>query len=102
MVAVGIWLPFSPLSGVLGFSTRCRVPFFLALIGMVRGYLVLVELAKVWFFSRAAQQPVPPRAAPVRRGGRSHHIARGAGRTLQRPRGKAPARQPRPGLGPPT
>jgi len=79
VVAVGVYLPFSPLAGVLGFDPL-PVPFFLALLGMAAVYLVLVELAKVWFYARAAQQPVPPRAAPVRRRGRSHHIARRAAR----------------------
>jgi Mg2+-importing ATPase len=64
---------------VLGFDPL-PVPFFLALLGMAAVYLVLVELAKVWFYARAAQQPRPPRAAPVRRRGRTHHIARRAAR----------------------
>ena len=41
-------------------------------------YLVLVEMAKVWFFARAAQQPLPP--PPVRLRGRTHRIARRAAR----------------------
>ncbi len=56
VVAAGVWLPFSPLAGVLGFEPL-PVPFFLALVGMIVLYLVLVEFTKVWFFARAAQHP---------------------------------------------
>ncbi|PVZ58400.1 magnesium-translocating P-type ATPase [Arthrobacter sp. H-02-3] len=77
VVALGVYLPFSPLAGVLGFDPL-PTPFFLALLGMGAVYLVLVELAKVWFYARAAQQPLPPR--PVRLRGRTHRIARRAAR----------------------
>jgi Mg2+-importing ATPase len=75
VVAVGIYLPLSPLAGVLGFDPL-PAPFFLTLLGLVVPYLVLVEIAKNWFFSRAAQRPavpIPPRV-PV------HHISRRAAR----------------------
>ncbi|MDQ0665341.1 Mg2+-importing ATPase [Arthrobacter ulcerisalmonis] len=76
VVALGIFLPLSPLGGLLGFDPL-PVPFFLALLGMVVVYLVLVELAKQWFFARDAQQlPAPP--PPVRRRHPTHHIARRA------------------------
>lgn len=76
VVAVGIFLPLSPLAGLLGFDPL-PVPFFLALLGMVVVYLVLVELAKQWFFARDAQQlPAPP--PPVRPRHATHHIARRA------------------------
>ncbi|MDR7161354.1 magnesium-translocating P-type ATPase [Arthrobacter sp. BE255] len=76
VVALGIFLPLSPLAGVLGFDPL-PVPFFLALLGMIGVYLVLVEGAKAWFFSRAAQQ-VPAVPTPVRRRHENHHIARRA------------------------
>ncbi len=60
VVAIGIYLPLSPLAGVLGFDPL-PVPFFLTLLGLAVVYLVMVEIAKVWFFSRAAQQPEKPR-----------------------------------------
>ncbi len=60
VVAAGVWLPFSPLAGVLGFEPL-PVPFFLALVGMIVLYLVLVEFTKVWFFARAAQHPETPK-----------------------------------------
>ncbi|WP_253202063.1 magnesium-translocating P-type ATPase [Subtercola sp. PAMC28395] len=61
VVALGIWLPFSPFAGFLGFATL-PPPFFLVLLGMIVVYLFFVELAKLWFFSRAAQQS--PQRAP--------------------------------------
>ncbi|MCI4657176.1 magnesium-translocating P-type ATPase [Cryobacterium zhongshanensis] len=74
VVAIGMYLPFSPLAGVLGFDPL-PLPFFLALAGMTVLYLVLVEFAKQWFFSRPAQQP-----AATRQRVSSHHLARRAAR----------------------
>jgi Mg2+-importing ATPase len=79
VVALGVYLPFSPLAEVLGFDPL-PVPFFLALLGMALVYLVLVEVAKVWFYARAAQQPARPEPARGRKRGRTHHIARRAAR----------------------
>ncbi|MEW1805403.1 magnesium-translocating P-type ATPase [Pseudarthrobacter sp. NPDC080039] len=76
VVALGVFLPLSPLANVLGFDPL-PVPFFLALLAMVVVYLVLVELAKQWFFARDAQQlPAPP--PPIRRRQATHHISRRA------------------------
>lgn len=74
VVAVGVYLPLSALAGVLGFDPL-PVPFFLTLLGLIVVYLVLVEVAKTWFFSR-------PLTQPVARLGRSkaHHINRRAAR----------------------
>ncbi|WP_174776954.1 magnesium-translocating P-type ATPase [Cryobacterium algoritolerans] len=74
VVATGVFLPFSPLAELLGFEPL-PMPFFLALAGMTVLYLVLVELAKAWFFSRAAQQPAGVRQRPA-----SHQIGRRAAR----------------------
>jgi len=79
VVALGIFLPLSPLAGLLGFDPL-PVPFFLALLGMTVVYLVLVELAKQWFFARTAQQPPAPVLPRVRRRGRDHRMARRAAR----------------------
>jgi P-type Mg2+ transporter len=76
VVAVGVYLPLSPLQDVLGFDPL-PVPFFLALLGMVVVYLVLVETAKQWFFSRAGQK-LPAGPVAVRRRHPTHHIARRA------------------------
>lgn len=74
VVAAGVALPLSPLGPVLGFDPL-PVPFFLALLGMIAVYLVLVEGTKKWFFARAAQQP-----PTVRRRGRLHRVHRRAAR----------------------
>ncbi|MEO7007191.1 MAG: magnesium-translocating P-type ATPase [Terrimesophilobacter sp.] len=75
VVAIGVYLPLSPLAGVLGFDPLPAV-FFLTLVGLVVPYLVLVEIAKSWFFSRAAQRP----AVPLAPRGTVHHISRRAAR----------------------
>jgi len=83
VVAIGSWLPFSPLAGVLGF-TPLPLPFFLALVAIVIVYLVLVELAKTWFFSRPAQRS----SVEVARGrGYPHRVTRRAARFTARSRG---------------
>ncbi|MFF1381927.1 magnesium-translocating P-type ATPase [Arthrobacter sp. NPDC058288] len=78
VVALGVFLPLSPLAGVLGFDPL-PTPFFLALLGMTVVYLVMVEFAKRWFFARAAQQP-PVRPAVIPRRRTTHHISRRAAR----------------------
>jgi Mg2+-importing ATPase len=80
VVAAGVALPLSPLGPVLGFDPL-PVPFFLALLGMIAVYLVLVEGTKKWFFARAAQQP-----PTARRRGRLHRVHRRAARfSIPRP-----------------
>lgn len=51
VVAVAIFLPFTPLGGVLGFVAPPPL-FFLVLAVMVIMYLVLVEFVKQWFYKR--------------------------------------------------
>jgi len=75
VVAVGIFLPLSPLAGILGFDPL-PAPFFLSLLALALVYLVLVEVAKSWFFSRLTAQP-PSRALQR---GRAHHVNRRAAR----------------------
>jgi Mg2+-importing ATPase len=55
VVAIGALLPATPLARTLGFAPLPG-PFFGALVGMVCGYLVLIEIGKRWFY-RNAQQP---------------------------------------------
>jgi Mg2+-importing ATPase len=74
VVAVGVYLPFSPLAGLLGFDPL-PAPFFLALAGMTVVYLIMVEIAKQWFFTRPAQQPAGARQRPA-----SHQVGRRAAR----------------------
>ncbi len=59
VVAIGCWAPYSSLAGVLGF-TPLPAPFFLALLGMIVLYLVLVEIAKHFFFRTIAGRPIAP------------------------------------------
>ena len=72
VVAIGIALPMSPLAHVLGFSGPPMI-FYLALIGMVIAYLVLIEMAKKLFYA-----PHPPSLG--RRRDRAHLIHRRAAR----------------------
>jgi Mg2+-importing ATPase len=74
VVAIGAYIPYSPVAGVLGFLPL-PAPFFLALTGMVVIYLVLVELAKAWLFRRPRPQVVTARLR-----GRVHRISRRAAR----------------------
>jgi len=98
VVTLGISLPLSPLANILGFDPL-PAPFFLALLAMTIIYLVIVEFAKQWFYSRAAQQPSPR----VQSRDTSHRISRRAAhfsarQNIRRPRQpgrkKAGARQP--------
>jgi Mg2+-importing ATPase len=73
-VVVGVALPLSPLSTLLGFAPL-PVGFFLALVGMVLAYLVLIELAKRLFFADPAG-----RLPDLRRRGREHQLQRRAAR----------------------
>ncbi|MDY7540828.1 MULTISPECIES: HAD-IC family P-type ATPase [unclassified Cryobacterium] len=84
VVSIGAWLPYSPLYDVLGFAPL-PAPFFLALVGMVVIYLVLVEIAKRWFFSLSAKQSEHrPAEHPVRRRSYPHRVARRASRFTSR------------------
>jgi hypothetical protein len=44
-------LPFTPLAAIFGFVAPPR-PFYLALVGIVGTYILLVELTKRWFYKR--------------------------------------------------
>jgi len=71
---VGVLLPLSPLSHLLGFA-RLPLGFFLALVGMVVAYLVLIELAKRLFFADPEG-----RLPHMRRRGQQHRVQRRAAR----------------------
>ena len=87
VVAVGIFLPFSPVADVLGFQPL-PVPFFLALVGMIGLYLVLVEFTKHWFFHRPAQMATF--AGSPRRRGYHHRVSRRVSRFSSRSHRAAP------------
>jgi Mg2+-importing ATPase len=71
---VGVLLPLSPLSHLLGFA-RLPLGFFFALVGMVIAYLILIELAKRLFFANP-----DGRLPHLRRRGQEHRIHRRAAR----------------------
>jgi Mg2+-importing ATPase len=54
VVAIGIYLPFSPLAGMLGF-TRLPASFFAFLAAATGAYLLLVEVAKRRLLGRTNQ-----------------------------------------------
>jgi Mg2+-importing ATPase len=60
-VAIGAFLPFSPLADVLGF-TALPAGFFAFLVGATVVYLAVVELGKRWFYRGADEgQPLARR-----------------------------------------
>ncbi|HEX6507684.1 MAG TPA: magnesium-translocating P-type ATPase [Chloroflexota bacterium] len=85
MATLGAILPFTPLAHALGFSTL-PLTFFLILFGMILTYLMLVEIAKGFFYaherSRPARAPSTLRQSPQQR--RSQRIWRRAGRFVRR------------------
>ncbi len=76
VVAIGAYLPYSPVSADLGFAPL-PLTFFLALTGMVVVYLFLVELGKQRFFDRVPRPTREPRSREARRRRRiQRHAAR--------------------------
>jgi len=51
VIVIACTLPFTVLGAIFGFVPP-PAPFFAVLIGLVIGYLVLVELTKKWFYRR--------------------------------------------------
>jgi P-type Mg2+ transporter len=52
IMAFGVWLPFSPLAGVLGFTHL--PPLYWPLLALTLGcYVVLTQAVKAWLFRRA-------------------------------------------------
>ena len=51
IVTVGAWLTVSPLAGTLGFVTL-PPSFWLYLVGLMVGYVILTQLVKTWFYRR--------------------------------------------------
>jgi P-type Mg2+ transporter len=74
-VAIGVALPQTPLAHLLGFA-HLPLGFLLALLGMVAGYLVLIELAKRVFFA----EPELQLPSWQRSRGRRHRVQRRAAR----------------------
>jgi Mg2+-importing ATPase len=65
VVAVAFALPYTPLGAIFKFSPP-PVTFYLALVGLIAAYLLLVEVVKKWFLKRYAyrleQSYVPKKA----------------------------------------
>ena len=53
VVAVTLLLPYAPFADVFGF-VPLPAPLLLAIIGITALYVLAAELAKKWFFARAA------------------------------------------------
>jgi Mg2+-importing ATPase len=78
---IGAILPFTPLAPALGF-TALPLEFFLILVAMIVGYLVLVEVVKARFF---AHQERAERQRPTRAQRHHRHIRRRAARFTRGP-----------------
>jgi Mg2+-importing ATPase len=72
VVAIGIYLPFSPIADALGFQPL-PASFFAALVGMVVAYLTIVEFGKRLFFERVPAPAPTPHTQEWRR----QHVLRG-------------------------
>jgi Mg2+-importing ATPase len=66
VATVGAILPATPLARTLGFAPLPGA-FFAALLVMILGYLVLIEIGKTWFFrsERSTAMPTTPLAPPA-------------------------------------
>jgi Mg2+-importing ATPase len=55
IVAIGAWLPFSPLANMLGFVPLPPL-FWLFLAGILLGYIMLTQVVKTWFVHKYGDQ----------------------------------------------
>lgn len=51
IVAIGAYLPYSPLASTLGFVPLSTL-YWLLLLGMLVDYVVLTQLIKTWFYRK--------------------------------------------------
>jgi Mg2+-importing ATPase len=51
VMSIGIYIPYSPLSGTLGF-TPPSLSYFLWLLGILIGYFILTQTVKLWFIGK--------------------------------------------------
>ena len=51
VVGIGVWLPFSPLAGALGF-TPLPLAYWFYLFGLMLFYMAAVQLVKSWFIKK--------------------------------------------------
>ena len=52
VILITLWLPYSPLAGLLGF-TSLSLPFLIVIFGIVVLYFISAELTKYWFYREA-------------------------------------------------
>ncbi|MGA4989664.1 magnesium-translocating P-type ATPase [Nonomuraea bangladeshensis] len=72
VVAVGALIPAAPFAAALGFRPLPG-PFFLVLALMVAAYLVLIELAKLWFYRGVPPAPAGRERTPAHAAHRRAH-----------------------------
>jgi P-type Mg2+ transporter len=53
IVAIGGWLPFSPIAGTLGFTALPPL-YWVLLAAMLLCYIILTQLVKTWFIRKYA------------------------------------------------
>jgi Mg2+-importing ATPase len=90
VIAVGAYLPFSPLASDLGF-TALPADFFAVLVGLVAVYLALVDFAKRRFFA-LVEGPVHPERPLEQR--RERRLRRRGSRWVRHERSATRARVP--------
>jgi len=49
VMAITLWLPYSPLAGLLDF-VPLSIPYLLVIFGIVALYFISAELTKLWFY----------------------------------------------------
>jgi Mg2+-importing ATPase len=81
VVAVGAFLPMSPLAGDLGF-VALPAAFFAVLVAMIVVYLVLVDVAKRYFFAEMRRVDVGGEPVRRRRPREERRVARRAARWI--------------------
>ena len=68
VIVVAFVLPYTPLGAIFKF-TPPPATFYIALVGLIAAYLLLVEVVKKWFIKRYAylleQSYVPKKTKPV-------------------------------------
>lgn len=76
VAGIGVAIAFSPVARRLGFA-GLPLAYFFILLGMIGVYLVLIEMAKTWFY-RADHRPVRHQRTDVER--HNHRVRRRAAR----------------------
>jgi Mg2+-importing ATPase len=51
IMAIGVWLPYSPFASIFGFVPLAPI-YWLWIAGFLVSYGILAHLVKTWFFKR--------------------------------------------------